>query len=197
MASIYEQPWLLLITSGSALLATIIYRGLWPQRRRWWQWGFFLIVALAAFGIDFFVQTDVEKVKRVIVMGVKAAQNEDVEAIGELLADDYRDSFNGSKKALMIRLRAQIPEPIIEKNVLRIISLNVTSPNATSVFTVRVVFDPQGPVFEFRKQMILKFEAGLVKRGREWFFRDVELLEIDLQPAGWKSIQVNPGEVFD
>lgn len=197
MASIYEQPWLLLIVSGAALLGTLVYRGLWPQKRKWRQWGFFVIIALAAFGIDFFVQTDVEKVRRVIVSGVKAAQREDVEAIGVLLADDYRDSFNGSKEALLSRLRSQIPEPIIEKNVLRIISLDVNSPKATSVFTVRVVFDPQGPVFEFRKQMILKFEAGLVKRGQEWFFRDVELLEIDLQPAGWKNIQGNPGEVFD
>jgi hypothetical protein len=195
MWNIYEQPLTLLIVSAVVLLATIIYRAVFPKRRHWWQWGFFVIVAAAAFGIDFFVQTDTEKVKGVIVKAVKAAQDEDVEAAGRLLAEDYHDSFNGSKQALMDRLRSYLPQPVIEKNVLRFILLDVNPPNATAVFTVRVVFDPKGPVYQYRQQMVFKFDAKLIKRGQEWFFRDVELVEMDLQPVDWKSIPA-AGEIF-
>ena len=197
MWNIYEEPWLLLIVSGVVLLGTIVYRGFWPQRRKWWHWGFFVIIAAAAFGIDFFVQTDAEKVKGAIAKVVKAAQNEDVNAMGRLLAEDYHDSFNGSKEALMNRLRSQLDGPVIEKNVLRFITLDVNTPNARSVFTVRVVFDPKGPVYDYRQQMILKLEATLIKRGDLWFIRDFELLEMDLQPVDWKNIINISGGAFD
>jgi hypothetical protein len=197
MANIYEQPWLLLITSAVVLLVIVVYRGLKPQSRKWWQWMPVVILVVAAFGIDYLVKTDVEKVKVVIARAVKAAEKEDVEAIGQLISDDYHDSFNDSKQDLLRRLRARLSESIIEKNVPGILTLKVIPPNANVVFTVRVVFDPRGPVYDFRKQMILKFEAGLVKQGDDWFIQRVEVLELDMQPIDWQRIYSGAGEMLD
>jgi hypothetical protein len=197
MTNIFEQPWLLLIASVVVLLAVAVFRGLSPQRHKWWFWLLPVIIAIAAFAIDYFVRTDVEKVKETIAKAVRAVEKENAEAIGPLISNDYHDSFHASKQALLDNCRARLSEPIIEKNVHGIVSLDVRPPNATAVFTVRVVFDPQGPIYEFRKIMLFKLQAELRKEGANWFFTRVEVLEIDLQPADWRHIQGVAGEVLN
>lgn len=207
MTNILEQPWLLLIASVIVLLAVAVFRGLFPQRHRWWFWLLPVIIAIAAFAIDYFVQTDTEKIKDVVAKAVRAVEKEDAEAIGPLISNDYHDSFHASKQALLDNCRARLSEPIIEKNVHGIVSLNVrpaprgflskTGAGATAVFTVRVVFDPRGPIYEFRKIMLFKLQAELRKEGINWLFTRVEVLEIDLQPANWQHIQGGAGEILN
>jgi len=74
MTNIFEQPWLLLIASVVILLAVAVIRGLSPQRHRWWFWLLPVVIATAAFAIDFFVQTDTEKIKEAIAKAVKAVE---------------------------------------------------------------------------------------------------------------------------
>jgi hypothetical protein len=93
--------------------------------------------------------------------------------------------------------KQRLSEPIIEKNVHGIVSLDVRPANATVIFTVRVVFDPQGPIYEYRKMMIFKLRAELRKEGVRWLFTRVEVLEIDLQPADWRHIQGGAGEILN
>jgi hypothetical protein len=85
---------------------------------------------------------------------------------------------------------------VIEKIVPAIVSLDIKPPGATVVFTARVMFDPKGPVYEYRKMMLFKLQADFTKEGGEWFFSRTEILTIDLQPAGWQHTQGNPGEMF-
>jgi len=197
MTNIFEQPWLLLIASVVVLLAVAVIRGLFPQRHRWWFWLLPVVIATAAFAIDYFVQTDTEKVKEAIAKAVRAVEKEDAEAIGPLISNDYHDSFHASKQALLDNCKQRLSEPIIEKNVHGIVSLDVRPANATAVFTVRVVFDPQGPIYEFRKMMLFKLRAELRKEGINWLFTRVEVLEIDLQPADWQHIQGGAGEILN
>jgi hypothetical protein len=197
MTNIYEQPWLLLIIAGVVLLLVLVYFWLAPQNRKWWLMLPPAIIALSAFGLDFLVQTDAEKVEIVIAKAVRAAQNEDVDAIDRLISPDYHDSFNESKQALMHRLDAQLSGPVIEKNVLRIVSLTVNPPDANAVLTVRVVFDPKGPIHDFQKQMLFKFDAYFIKQADDWLFRRVELLEIDMHPLDWQQMRDSPADFFD
>jgi hypothetical protein len=196
MTNIFEQPWLLLIVAGVVFLGLAFFRDLLPARRGWLFWLLPVVIAILAFAIDFFVQTDREKVEKVIARGVKAAEREDVDAAGRLVANDYHDTFNESREVFLARLQMYLPRPVIEKNILKIISLKVDSTKAVAVFTVRVLFDPQGPVYEYRKIMFLKFEAQLVKQGNSWLFNEVELLEVDMLPVDWKNLQSVGGELF-
>jgi hypothetical protein len=195
MTNIYEQPWLLLAVSAGVLLAVFIFRAIFPQRHKW-LWLLPILLAALAFAIDYFVETDTEKVRDVIAKVVKAAEKEDAEAMMSRFCDDYRDSFHVSKQALLNNCRWWLSEPVIEKNVLSIVSLKVEPPRAEAVFTVRVVFDPQGPVFEYRKMMIFKLRADLREERDGWCFSRVEVLEIDLQPADWRRIQGAGSEIF-
>ena len=215
MRSIFEQPWLLLIVSAVALLVVFVIRAIFPQRFKW-LWLLPILLAASAFTIDYFIETDTEKVRNVIAKVVKAAEKENPELLTPLFSEDYRDSFHASKEAILNNCRWWLSQPIIKKNVLRIISLKVEPPNARldsplasirgrsgssarraeSVFTVRVVFDPQGPVFEYRKMMVFKLRADFREERGAWFFSRVEVLEIDLHPAEWQHIQGGAGEIF-
>jgi len=97
---------------------------------------------------------------------------------------------------LLNHFREQLSEPVIEKIVPAIVSLDIQPPVAKVVFTARVMFDPKGPVYPYRKMMLFKLQADFTREGNKWFFSRTEILTIDLQPAGWKYTQGNPGEIY-
>lgn len=193
MTSVYEQPWLLLIIAGVTGLAVFAFGWLRPRRQRWWFWLLPVIIAIAAFAIDYFVETDAEQVRDVIAKAVKAVEKGKPDALEPLISEDYRDSLHKSKHSLIYHSRAWLEERIIEKNVYRIVSLDVNSPDATAVFTVRVVFDPRGPVYEYTKVMFFKIRADFRKEDGIWFFIRVEVLE----PSDWQGIQTSLNEGMD
>ncbi len=196
MMNIFEQPWLLVIIAGIVFLGIAIFRDVLQPRQAWLFWVLPFIIALTAFGIDRLVQTDKEKVENTLAKGVKAAEKEDVDLAADLVANDYQDTFNKSKAEFLARLRMYLPQPVIEKNILNILSLKMDSQSADAVFSVRVLFDPKGPVYQYRKIMLLKFQSRLAKQGNDWLFRDVELIEMDLQPVDWNHLQGLSGEIF-
>ena len=189
MTNIFEQPWLLLIVAGVVFLGVAVFRDVLPPGRVWLFWLLPVVIAIAAFGIDYFVQTDKEKVEAVLAKACRAVEGEDIRALEPLISNDYRDSVHPSKQALLNHFGERLSKPVIEKIVSAIVSLDIKPPDATVVFTARVMFDPKGPVYEYRKMMLFKLQADLKREVGEWFFSRTEILTIDLQPAGWKNTQ--------
>jgi hypothetical protein len=197
MWNIFETPWLLLIVAGVVFIGLAIFRGLLPPKRAWAFWFLPVAVAIAAFAIDFLVETDKEKIETVLAKACKAVENEDIESAEPLIWKNYSDSIHPTKQILLNHFQLRLSEPVIEKIVPAIVSLDIKPPNATLVFTARVMFDPKGPVYEYRKMMLFKAQADLIKEGDAWFFSRAEILTIDLQPAGWKYMEGNPAEIFN
>jgi hypothetical protein len=189
MMNIFEQPWLLLIVAGVVFLGVAFFRDLLPPKRAWVFWLLPVAIAIAAFGIDYLVQTDREKIEAVLAKACRAVEGEDIRALASLISNDYRDSVHPSKQALLNHFGERLSKPVIEKIVSAIVSLDIKPPDATVVFTARVMFDPKGPVYEYRKMMLFKLQADLKREGDEWLFSRTEILTIDLQPAGWKNTQ--------
>ena len=189
MMNIFEQPWLLLIVAGVVFLVVAFFRDLLPARRGWLFWLLPVVIAILAFGIDYLVQTDKEKIEAVLAKARRAVEGEDIRALASLISNDYHDSIHPSKQALLNHFGERLSEPVIEEIVPAIVSLDIKPPDAKVVFTARVMFDPKGPVYEYRKMMLFKLQADLRREGGEWFFSRTEILTIDLQPAGWKNTQ--------
>ena len=197
MTNIFEQPWLLLIVAGVVFLGVAFFRDVLPPKRGWLFWLLPIVIAIAAFAIDFLVETDKEKVEAVLAKACRAVEGEDIRALAPLISNDYHDSVHPSKQALLNHFGERLSEPVIEKIVPAIVSPDIKPPGAKVVFTARVMFDPKGPVYEYRKMMLFKLQADFTKERGEWFFSRTEILTIDLQPAGWKNTQGNPGEILD
>lgn len=189
MTNIFEQPWLLLVAAGVVFLGVAMFRDALPPKRAWIFWLLPMVIAAAAFGLDYFVQTDKEKIETVLAKACRAAEGEDIRALAPLISNNYRDSVHPSKQALLNHFGWRLSEPVIEKIVPAIVSLDIKPPGATVVFTARVMFDPKGPVFEYRKMMLFKLQADLAEEKGEWFFSRTEILTIDLQPASWRHVQ--------
>lgn len=199
MSAIFEQPWPLLITATTVLFIVLILRNILPEKRHWWQWLVPALLVAAAFGLDFLVETDLEKINAVISIGVKAVEEENPDVIEAIIADNYRDSFHKSKNALMHHYRVKLAEPLIEKNIKRIQSIeislppsvvSVVEPSATAVFTVRMLFDKRSYVYQsFKQQLHVKAKLDLQKQPDDsWLITRAEILELDLRPVNWKDI---------
>jgi len=197
MWNIFEQPWLLLIVAGVVFLVVAFFRNLLPPKWAWVFWLLSVAIAIAALAIDFLVETDKEKIEAVLAKACRAVENEDIESAEPLIWKNYSDSIHSTKQILLNHFQLRLSEPVIEKIVPAIVSLDIKPPNATIVFTARVMFDPKGPVYEYRKIMLFKAQADLIKEGDTWFFSKAEILTIDLQPAGWKYMEGNPAEIFN
>jgi hypothetical protein len=198
VTNIFEQPWLLLIVAGVVFLAVAFFRNLLPARRGWLFWLLPIVIAISAFAIDFLVETDKEKIEAVLAKACKAVENEDIESAEPLIWKNYSDSIHPTKQILLNHFQLHLSGPVIEKIVPAIVSLDIKPSNATLVFTARVMFDPKGPVYEYRKTpMLFKAQADLIKEADAWFFSRTEILTIDLQPAGWKYMEDNPTEIFN
>ena len=83
-----------------------------------------------------------------------------------------------------------LSEPIIEKNIRRMVSLDVQPTKATAIFTVRILFDKDSDVSQsFKSQMVTKVKLDIEKEpDGGWLISRVELLAINLQPANWRGI---------
>ena len=191
MWNFFEQPWTLL---GLAIIASIvlwIFRAVLPEKCHWWQWLLPPLLVLAAFGLDFLVETDLEKINAVINTAVKAVEDENCDAIEAIISDNYRDSYHGTKERLMFHCRSKLAESLVEKNIKRIVAIDIQPQKATAVFTMRILFDKRSFVYQnFKQIMLTKLKLDLQKQlDNQWLITRAELLEIDMQPAGWKDIK--------
>jgi hypothetical protein len=190
MFNIFEHPWALLITAAIVAAAVWICIAVIPKKKLRWLWLLPLFIATTAPAIDGMVQTDIEKIALVIKKASKAVEKENSAAVDTLIAENYQDSIHKGKINLMRHCKAQLSQPLVQKNITRISSIDLTGPKATVTFNVRTVFDPQSFVYQsYKGQMLFKVEAELQKTGTEWLISRIEILTIDLQPAGWKDIR--------
>jgi hypothetical protein len=191
MFNCFEHPWGLITIAAVAVLILLILRSITPQKCRWWLWLFPAVLVIAAFGLDYLVETDLEKINAVIDTGVSAFEKEDPDSIEPIIADNYHDSYHSTKSVLMAHCREILSEPLIEKNIKRTVSIDIQPPKATVIFTVRVLFDPQSYVYQgFKQQILTEVQADLQKQpNNRWLINRVELLKIDFQPAGWQYTQ--------
>ncbi len=193
MSDIFEQPWTLLIVAILVLFVILILRRIFPEKRHWWQLALPTFLIAAAFGLDFLVQTDSEKINTVINTMVEAIEEEDPDAIEQIISDNYRDSYHSTKEILIYYCRMKLSEPLVEKNIKRVLSIEISPPKttATAIFTVRTVFDKQSYVYQnFKPIMLTKIKLDLRKGpGNNWLVSRVEILEIGGQTAKWRDIK--------
>lgn len=192
MWNIFEQPWALLILAIVILIVVAIIRAVLPEKRRWWQWLLPVLFVIAAFGLDFFVKTDFEKIKTVLKTGVNAVKNEDPSAIENILTNDYRDSRHRNKDAIMRNCRFFFSQPLVDKTYTTILQTDISAPDATLVILVRILFDEKSEVSDFVRIMLVKAEVRLQKQPKgNWLINRTEILAMNNQPAKWHDVKHN------
>ena len=146
-------------------------------------------VAVTAFGLDFLVATDMEKIQSLIKSAIKAVQEEDCRAIEGIIADDYSDSRHVNKESLMVHCRAELSDSCVEENRKLDVAVELTAPSATATISLLIKFDRDSRIArEYKRYALVKAKLYLEKqRDKRWLISRVELLEIDKQPVDWRQ----------
>lgn len=194
MLDIFEKPWTLVGVAILVLFGMLTFRSIFPEKRRRWQLLLPLFLAVSAFGLDFAVKTDLEKVKAVIKTGIKAVEQENCNAIETIIADNYSDSYHNTKASLIIHCRnelARSPVEKITKTDLQIeMSPSQVRQNCRITLTALVKFDKNSFVAQnYKPYVFIKVNLFLQKQpDKRWVIYSVELLELDKQPVNWRQI---------
>lgn len=191
MFNVFEQPWTLLGAAVVVLFGVLTVRSVFPERRRRWQLLVPICVAVAAFGLDLLVKTDLEKVSTVIKTGIKAVEEEDVAAITSIIADNYSDSHHKTKQSLIDHARRQLSRSGVEKNKKAGLLLEISPPEATAVLMTWMRFAKDAYAAQNYKELFLiKVELHLQKQPNgSWLISRADLLEIDRQPFSWRQVK--------
>ena len=190
MANIFQTPTLLLIAALAALIVVTIFRRYHPQKRKWWQLVLPLAIALSAFGTDFLLQTDYEKIDQMIKTGKEAVIAASPEQINAIISPDYRDSFHNSKAEIMNYCRALLAGLMAEKIKTRYVTTEISAPRATSEMELAVHLRQESVYAIAGRIVFIKLKLYLSNTAdKRWFIDSSEIITVNNQPAGWKKVR--------
>ncbi|MCK4913712.1 MAG: hypothetical protein KAS69_03835 [Planctomycetes bacterium] len=191
MFDIFDKPWPLLIAAVVVFFGIMTFRSFAPDKKRSWQLLIPVFLIAAAFGFDWLIQTDLEKINSVIAAGIKAVEEENPKAIQTIISENYSDSYHNTKDDFIYYCDMLLAEPLVEKNRKINLVIEKSGFQATAVFTVLVAFDKQSYVYkEFKQFLLVKAKLDLRKQSdKSWLIKRTELLELDRQSVSWKNIR--------
>jgi hypothetical protein len=194
MWNIFEQPWTLLGAAVLVLLGVLTFRSVWYEKRRSWQWLLPAGIALLGVGLDLGVTTDLEKINRVIKVGLKAIEAEDCAAIGRLIADDYQDSYHKSKESLLDQCRARLVPPAVQKVRKISAKVEVSAPDAKATLTMWMTFDKDSFWAQaYKPTALITVQLYFRKQpNKSWLVCRVEVREVDKTPVTWGVAKAPP-----
>ena len=191
MWDIFDQPWTLTGLAVLVLFGVLTYRSIFPERKSRWQWLLPLFVIVAAFGTDYLVQTDLEKIDAVINTGMKAVTNRNYQTIETIISENYSDSYHNSKESLMADCKRQLSQNSVEKIKKTDQLINISVPNAKATVFIIITFDKNSYVSQnFVSFLPVKADIYFQKQPHnEWLINRVEIRQINRQSTGWNQIR--------
>ncbi len=191
MFNFFEQPYTLIGAAVLVLFAMLTFRSFIPEKRRWWQLLVPALVVAAAFGLDFAVRTDLEKINAVIDTCMRAVEEENLVAIEAIIADDYRDSHHNTKRDLIRHCRRQLSQSLVKKNNKRACLVQLSPPNATATLFATIIFEKDSYVsVNYKAWLMIKVRFDFQEQPDEtWLINRIEILELDRQPTNWSQIR--------
>jgi hypothetical protein len=191
MLGIFDKPWTLLGAAVLVLFGMLTFRSIFPEKRHWWQLLVPVFFVVAAFGVDMLVQTDLEKIHSVINEALNAVQQQDYGAIEATIADNYNDSYHGTKLQLMAHCRKELPRALIKKIKRTGLLPDISDSNAKAILFATVIFDKNSYISQnYKSFLLVKARLSLQKQpDKRWLINRIEILELDRVPRSWKEIR--------
>jgi len=159
---------------------------------RWWVWLIPLGLALTAFGADWIVKTDLEKIEDVINTGIEAAQTESTSGIEALIASDYQDSYHYNKDRLIRHCSRLFSEPLIEQIINKGLNIDIDNSKASAILTVLVKIDKKSSIYRqyFQPAALVTLRLELKKQpDKKWLFNSAEPIEVNQRRVNWNIIR--------
>lgn len=189
MTNIFQTPWLLLFVSLVLLLIIAVWRQSYPEKQRWWQLLLPLALAIIAFGLDYFIKTDYEKVKHMIKCARDAVVAEDADALATTLSPGYSDRSHNSRDQLVRFMRSFFTTTKIDKAPQTTGQIVINAPTATAENVYRVHVGPNSAYTQAASLYYVKVRIRLTKNAdAKWLITGCELRELNFQPFHWRDL---------
>ena len=189
MSNIFEQPWTLLIAAAFCLAVVFTIRQAFFEKSRLWHFAIPVIIAIAAFGLDILVKTDLEKINLVIKKGMNAVENERFHDIATILSPDYKDSYHSSKKMFMNNCLGFLTGIQFEKISKSYSKVEISGPTATANIRAKIIFDKKTPptrVPAWQIHVTVKLNFRKVSR-KTWMIERAEVTHINNYKVRWRE----------
>jgi len=188
-SQIFETPWPVFTVAIIVLAVIVLIRQTWPDKRRWWQLVIPLALGIGAFGLDYFFDTDYEKIESVINSGIHAVIDQDLNRIDRIISPDYSDSRHRSKAALMSYCRDLLAQPFVNRIKKQQELVTISAPTAVAELSVRLHLNQQNVYTATANIMYVKLKFDLTKTlSGNWFISRTELIAVNYQPMGWQDV---------
>jgi hypothetical protein len=188
-SQIFETPWPVFTVAIIVLAVVVLVRQTWPDKRRWWQLVIPLVLGIGAFGLDYFFDTDYEKIESVINSGIQAVIDQDLNQIDKIISADYSDSRHRSKVALMSYCRDLLAQPFVTRIKKQQELVTISAPTAVVELSVRLHLHPQNVYTATANIMYVKVKFDLAKTpSGNWLISRTEIIAVNYQPMGWQDV---------
>jgi len=189
MTNILETPWLLLSISLMVLVVVAVIRqSVAPKYGRL----LLLIPLLLGAGgvlLDYFIETDFEKINTLLKDARNYAVAEDVDRLAAVVSPQYSDRAHRSKRQLVSFLRSFFSGTKISKAPCRSKTILITGDTATADMLYRVHLEPDSSYSQAASMYFVKVRFHLAKTdGGRWLLTTTELVEVNFQPFGWGDL---------
>ena len=190
MWNVFEYPFLGIGIALIVFIALWIFRRFCPDKKRWWQLLIPLLIAIAAVAVAYFVETDKEKIQGAINKGIKAFEQQKIEPIREILANDYSDPYHSSKELIVAYCQALFQTATIQK--ISIFNRQIEIKDNKAIFTVEglVKFTEQSEIAKMGQPFLIVKARFRFRKTPEtrWQIYSSEILELNRQPVNWNQL---------
>ncbi len=193
MWNIFEYPF---VGIG---IAVIVLAGLWvygifrPNKKRKWHPLIPIGIVVLAVAVSYFVQTDKGKILGAVNKGIKAFEEQKIELIKEIIADDYSDSQHSSKEYIVAYCQGLFETAATEKITFLSQQIQIENNRATFTLEAMIQFAEQSHAAQMGKSfLIVKARLSFEKTADErWLINGSEILELDRKQVNWGQIRGN------
>jgi hypothetical protein len=191
MFNFFDQPWTLIGLSVLVLFGILTFRSVVPEKKHWWQFLIPICVFAAAFGIDYFVKTDMEKIAGLLNIGIKAVEEEDCDTIEIIIDENYWDSFHNNKEHLLSHCRQALSQHIVENNKITNSLITISGDNATATIFMTTRFDADSYAAKnYGISFVLsEIDIYFIKQSdNNWLINRIEIRRLNRQQINWGQI---------
>ncbi len=185
-----ETPWLILLISVALLIALELARTFVPDKVKFHALLIPLFLAGIAFGTDYFLKTDHEKIQNAVKKFKNAVINQQISELEKLISPSYSDVIHKSKQEIINFARIALAEPTVEKIKKRYQNMEIENSAAkvTSEFVVHLY--SEGYYGNAPPIVFVKFRLYFEKNtNKKWLLTRTALLEVNNNDFSWSDIK--------
>lgn len=184
-----EKPWLLTVIAIVVFAVLHIVRDFKPAKIGKWYLLVPIIIIALAFGLDYLIETDREKIFTIIDVAETAIVNEKIEPLEQIVAVDYSDSRHSDRQQAFEHCKVlYLIAPLSSINHTYM-ELNVDQAKAVAEIEAFISFDPESQAGAMVSKVMVKLRVTFAKDPAAWKIISSELLEVNRKPLNWGQIQ--------